>query len=132
LPADYVKFITTIGNGGVGPYYGLEPLENSLFDSLDYKNPESLLNPAKPFLYTEPWNLSFEPTVDVDEKEEEYQRQLNAFEEKYFDNEHRNGVIAICNYGCAVSLNLVVNGQEFGNIWTDDRGAIMEYTHHMN
>lgn len=123
LPTDYVKFVTIIGNGGAGPFYGVEPLENSLFDDLDYKRPDSLLNPARPFLHTEPWNLTFEPTVDEDENEKEYERQLEAFEELYFDREQMNGVIAICNYGCAVSLNLVVNGQEYGNIWTDDRGS---------
>jgi hypothetical protein len=87
LPADYVKFVTTIGNGGAGPFYGVEPLENSLFDDLDYKRPDSLLNPAMPFLHTEPWNLTFKQTVDEDENGDEYERQLEVFEEIYFDKE---------------------------------------------
>ena len=123
LPQEYVAFLTNIGNGGAGPFYGLERLEDSLFDDLDYKRQDSLLNPTKPFLHTAPWNLKFEPTVDATENQEEYEEQLLVFEEKYFDQEQRNGVIAICNFGCAVSLNLVVNGQEYGNIWTDDRGS---------
>lgn len=27
LPPEYVFFITQVGNGGAGPYYGLYPLE---------------------------------------------------------------------------------------------------------
>ena len=123
LPNDYVEFLTNVGNGGAGPFYGLEPLSNSLFDDLDYKRPDSLLNPSKPFLHTQPWNLDFKPTVVEEENEEEYEKQLSDFEEKYYDKELMNGVIAICNYGCAVNLNLVINGKEYGNIWTDDRGS---------
>lgn len=122
LPDEYVAFLTQIGNGGVGPFYGLEPIQNSLFDGLDYKRPESLLNPSKPFIYTEPWNLEFAPTVNEEENEEQYEKELSAFDKKYYDKELMNGVIAICNYGCAISLNLVVNGEEYGKIWTDDRG----------
>lgn len=123
LPKDYVEFITTLGNGGAGPYYGLEPFENCLFDDLDYKRTDSLLNPSKPFLHTEPWNLEFSTTIDEEDNEEEHEKEYTKFEEQYFDKEQMNGVIAICNFGCAVSLNLVVNGQEYGNIWTDDRGS---------
>ena len=123
LPKEYVEFITILGNGGVGPYYGLEPFENCLFDDLDYKRTDSLLNPSKPFLHTEPWNLEFSTSSDEEENEEEYEKEYAKFEEQYFDKEQMNGVIAICNLGCAVSLNLVVNGQEYCNIWTDDRGS---------
>ena len=122
LPTEYVRFMTEIGNGGAGPFYGLEPLENSLYDDLDKKKEDSLLNPSKPFGHTSTWNLKFEPTVDAD-KEDLYANQLKNFEKEYFDNKHMNGVIAICNYGCAVSINLVVNGDEYGNIWTDDRAS---------
>ena len=123
LPSDYIEFITIIGNGGVGPFYGLEPFENCLFDDLDYKRADSLLNPSKPFLHTEPWNLKFATKIDEEDKEFEYEKEYSKFGEQYFDKVQMNGVIAICNYGCAVSLNLIVNGQEYGNIWTDDRGS---------
>jgi hypothetical protein len=122
LPSGYAEFLITIGNGGAGPFYGLEPLENVLFDDLDYKREDGLMNPSKPFLLTEAWNLEFEPTVNEDENEEEYENQYEVFSNLYFDSEHTNGLIAICNYGCGINLNLVVNGQEYGNIWTDDRG----------
>ena len=123
LPREYVQFLTELGNGGAGPFYGLEPFENVLFDDLDCKRPNSSLNPSQPFLHTEPWNLQFQTTVDEDEDEEEYEKQQQAFEELYYDKEQMNGVIAICNYGCGVSLNLVVNGEEYGNIWADHRGS---------
>jgi hypothetical protein len=123
LPSDYVEFLTEIGNGGAGPFYGLEPIQNCLYDDLDYKRPDSLLNPSKPFAHTEPWNLEFQPTIDEDDNDEQYDDERNKFGEKYYDKEQMNGVLAICNFGCAVSLNLVVNGQEYGNIWTDDRGS---------
>jgi hypothetical protein len=123
LPAEYAQFLTQIGNGGAGPFYGLEPLENSLFQDLDYKRPDSLLNPSRPFLHTDAWNMNFEATVDEDENEEAYNRQFEAFQEKYFDPQYMNGAIGICNFGCAVSLNLIVNGNEYGNIWTDDRSS---------
>lgn len=122
LPIGYVAFLTTLGNGGAGPFYGLEQFENSIFDDLDFKSEDGLLNPSKPFLHTDSWNLEFEPTVGEAENEREYDRQYEEFTDLYFDCEQINGVIAICNYGCGISLNLVVNGQEHGNIWTDDRG----------
>ena len=123
LPIEYVQFITQIGNGGAGPFYGLEPLENSLFQDLDHKRPDELLSPSKPFIHTDAWNLVFEPSVDENENEEEYEKQFEVFQREYFDPKHMNGAIAICNFGCAVSLNLIVNGDESGNIWTDDRSS---------
>jgi hypothetical protein len=122
LPNEYIAFLTTLGNGGAGPFYGLEPFENVLFDDLDYKRQDGLLNPTKPFLLLDAWNLEFEPTVHEEDDEQEYEKQYEDFSNLYFDNQLMNGVIAICNYGCGISLNLVVNGQEFGNIWTEDRG----------
>jgi len=117
LPKDYKDFLTKIGNGGVGPAYGLETFENVLFDDLDYKRPNSLLNPSKPFPHTKPWNEEFVSTVNEEDNEEEYERQYSEFSKDLM-----NGVLAISNFGCGISLNLVVNGEEYGNIWTDDRG----------
>jgi hypothetical protein len=121
LPKEYVAFITTLGNGGVGPYYGLEPFENCLFDDLDYKRIDSLLNPSKPFLLTEAWNLEFNPTVDHEENEAQYDKEFSSYEETCYSKELMNGAIALCNFGCGINLYLIVNGLEYGYIWTDDR-----------
>ena len=115
LPEDYSRFLTEVGNGGAGPYYGLQTLEDSLFIDLDYKREHEFLNPSLPFLLTEKWNIEF--TGDYDNEQEHH-----VFEEEYFKETRVNGLLRICNFGCGVSLNLVVNGEEYGNIWVDDRG----------
>lgn len=121
LPIEYKMFLTEIGNGGAGPFYGLEPIENALFYDLDYKHQEMLLNPSMPFLLTESWNINFEASETGEQNPDKYNSELDKFDNEYFDPEYMNGVISICNYGCGVRLNLVVNGAEYGHIWTDDR-----------
>ena len=116
LPEDYRRFITEIGNGGAGPYYGLETLEDSLFIDLDYKKENEYINLSQPFLLTQKWNMEF---AGVSDNEQEYQ----VFEKEYFKDSWVNGLLRICNFGCGVSLNLVANGTEYGNIWVDDRGS---------
>lgn len=115
LPKEYVDFLMHVGNGGAGPFLGLEPFEKILFVDLDRPSSASLLNPDLPFLHTQPWNEVFNATCD-EEDEQEFERQYFEFHQHQMD-----GVIAISNYGCGISLNLVVNGQEYGYIWTDDR-----------
>lgn len=116
LPQGYRLFITKLGNGGAGPYYGLEPLGDSLFVDLDYKRKDELLDPSQAFELTTAWNMDFEAADALNEQEYE------DFEEAYFDDKWVNGLLRICNFGCGVSMNLVVNGEEYGNIWVDDRG----------
>ena len=115
LPEDYVAFLTQLGNGGAGPFYGLEAFERILFVDLDRPNDNNLLYPNLPFPHLVAWNEPFNATCDEDNEAE--------FEQQYFEfHQHQmDGTIAICNYGCGVSLNLVVNGTEYGHIWTDDR-----------
>jgi len=122
LPEEYVLFLTELGNGGAGPFYGLEPFENVLYEDLDYKKEENLLNPSIPFPHTIPWNMDFEPTVDEEENEEEFEKQMEEFNNVYYSSEQMTGAIALSNYGCGISINLVVNGDEYGYLWTDDRG----------
>lgn len=114
LPEEYRRFLIEVGNGGAGPYYGLQTLEDSLFIDLDYKRENEYLNPSEPFLFIEKWNMKF---AGNHSNEQEY----IAFEEEYFKPSWANGLLRICNFGCGVSLNLVVNGSEYGNIWADDR-----------
>lgn len=115
LPTDFVAFYTQLGNGGVGPFLGLEPFENVLSVDLDYPDPQLKLNPNLIFPHQAPWNDAFNATCDEDD-EDEFERQYFEFHRHQMD-----GTIAICNYGCGISLNLVVNGAEYGYVWTDDR-----------
>ena len=117
LPLEYVSFLTELGNGGAGPFYGLEPFERAIFVDLDYPNPTNLLAPNLPFPHHQAWNEVFVPTCDEEEDEAEFERQYFEFHRHQMD-----GVLAISNFGCGVSINLVVNGTEYGYIWTDDRG----------
>lgn len=115
LPKEYREFLKHIGNGGAGPYYGLEPLENGRFADLDYKSEENLIDLSKPFPHTEQWNLDL--GEQTDDNEEEYRKK----EDEYFDINWINGLLRISNFGCGVHISIVVNGSEYGNIWVDDR-----------
>jgi hypothetical protein len=120
LPTGYVEFLSKIGNGGAGPFYGLEPLENGLFTDLDSKNPDLLLNLHAEFPHTEAWNIDMPPESEDDAL---YDQQIEDYYQTYYDPHHMNGALAICNYGCAVSIHLIVQGKEYGHIWTDDRSG---------
>ncbi|XZF15631.1 SMI1/KNR4 family protein [Chitinophagaceae bacterium MMS25-I14] len=116
LPEEYREFLLYVGNGGAGPYYGLEPLEDGRETDLDFKNGKDLIELSKPFPFTEHWNVEFEEMNDENYEEIEQQKV-----EKYYDNKFVNGLLRISNFGCGVRMNVVVNGQEKGNIWVDDR-----------
>ncbi len=110
LALEYRTFLKHIGNGGAGPYYGVERLFDSLYRDLHYKNENEKVNLSEPFPHTMDWNLDF----DEFSSNEEY-------ENVYFSKEHSNGVLRLCNFGCGVFISLVVNGKEYGNMWFDDR-----------
>ncbi|WP_271001043.1 SMI1/KNR4 family protein [Listeria seeligeri] len=115
LPPAYRVFLQQIGNGGTGPYYGLESLEDGVFASLDYKEAKyGLQNLSQPFPHTDEWNL---PGDVYNMSEEEYL----AWQEECFQDDIANGLLRIANFGCGISINLVVNGDAYGEIWVDDR-----------
>lgn len=115
LPAGYREFLMKLGNGGAGPYYGLEPLQNTLFADLDYQNGNDLIDASKAFPHQEKWNMNIE---EYDPENEEVDTKK---EDEYFDNKWIAGLLKISNYGCGVAIGLVVNGPEYNTIWIDDR-----------
>lgn len=89
LPEDYRLFLILVGNGGAGPFYGLETLEAAVKGNL-----------CKPF----PLNKA---TSDYPAEE------LEAFNSET----DAPGVLEICHQGCTIYSYLVVNGESFGLIW---------------
>lgn len=114
FPEDYKAFLMEIGAGGAGPYYGLEKPEDGIYVDLDYKNLPNDISGVFP--YTEEWN----PEVDWYEDDVD-EAECEAKEEEYFGEQHSAGMLRISNYGCGVTINLIVNGQSYGEIWVDDR-----------
>lgn len=115
LPQGYRAFLEQIGNGGMGPYYGLETLADGICASLDYKAEQyGIQNLSKPFPHTKEWNA---PGYREGMSDEDY----DAWQEQCFQEKEVFGLLRIANFGCGVSINLVVNGPSYGEIWVDDR-----------
>jgi hypothetical protein len=102
LPGDYRDFITQVGNGGVGPWYGIIPFRRDGF--------HRLLN--QPFPHSDAWNVD---GLCISEHGD------TAEEAVYFDDVHVEGAKRISHLGCGIYAILVFTGAERGNVWIDDR-----------
>lgn len=127
LPAAYREFITAVGNGGAGPYYGVFPLgqmDGTGAELQPWQSQNGIVGIlSEPFLLREVWNdltgMPADSLADTDACE--YERQLDAFDQKYWDASRLNGSFPICHMGCALRLWLVVTGDEAGHMWCDRR-----------
>lgn len=87
LPADYRRFLCVLGNGGVGPYYGIFKLGE--IDGPDgdekWKENELLIGDlSEPFPHTAPWNdLTGEPELIDDD--DAFERADEAFNGRYWN-----------------------------------------------
>ncbi len=105
LPNDYRLFLQHVGNGGVGPCYGLIELENTLRHIYPKNGPFSLEEsfPHQNISYRNFNQLNYEPEAD------------------YMQNKYINGSLGICDEGCGYYDLLVVSGKEKGLVWIDNR-----------
>ncbi|MDR1284795.1 MAG: SMI1/KNR4 family protein [Campylobacteraceae bacterium] len=105
LPGEYRSFLLNVGNGGMGPSYGLLRLE-SYSAERSHKSglPDSFLH--TPFT---PNNPHVETKSD-DETENSMDYSLETM-----------GTISICHHGCGIYSLLVVSGEDKGSVWIDDR-----------
>jgi hypothetical protein len=122
LPVEYRRFLLELGNGGAGPYYGVHPLGamDGTFSNVEPWG--DLVGPlAASFAFREPWNdLTGRPDDALaDSDEQEYERRMNAFEQRYWHSSVMSGAFPICHKGCALRIWLVVSGDEAGNLWDD-------------
>ncbi len=128
LPSDYRQFITSVGNGGAGPFYGIFPLGkmDDNFDLRTWQEDDGFIGVlSSPFSLANHWNeLTGMPADDlVDQDEAEYEAQMDAFDKSYWRSSLMNGAIPICHEGCALRVWLVVSGPESGKIWEDRRSG---------
>lgn len=129
FPDDYRMFLTEIGNGGAGPYYGVLPFGRD-DDERNWEGGGLVGDLSKPFPHADSWNLpeSFweqEPDWPPDTPAEERDRMIEAWdrelEARYWHPAIMDGAIPICHVGCAIRQWLVVNGDQRGFVWHDDR-----------
>ncbi len=116
LPDDYVYFLTEIGNGGAGPYYGLYSLDE-LRQRQYYKQQDNKLNPViDTSLSKEMWNELMEQ-LDTDDNDmyEEIEQHINT------------GVFIIGTQGCTYDNLLMCSGSETGKIVYIDWNLEGEY-----
>jgi len=127
LPADYRHFLTTIGNGGAGPCYGVFPLGemDGTRERLHHwaQNDGFVGKLSEPFPFTSDWNdLSGKPAEEhLGEDESEYDTRMAQFEERYWSSSLVNGAIPVCHKGCAIRVWLIVTGPQTGLLWRDGR-----------
>jgi len=116
LPEDYVYFLTEIGNGGAGPYYGLYSVKE-LRRQQFYTHQDGKGKPViDRDLSVEKWNALMEQMdTNDDDVYDEIDRQINA------------GVLIIGTQGCTYDNLLMCEGSETGNIvyidWNLDKDA---------
>ena len=126
LPPDYRQFITRIGNGGAGPFYGIFPLGSMDhgFDLRPWKENDGFVGTlSKPFTFKHEWNdLSAMPQDDLLKRDaDEYDRLIERFDRTYWSSDLVNGAIPICHEGCALRIWMVVAGEQAGDLWEDRR-----------
>ncbi len=121
LPTDYRWFLTDLGNGGAGPYYGLFRLGERMDvrDLVRWEENDGVVGVlSEPFPHAGPWNdLTGEPA----EEDELYDRKMKIFYERYFSPRYMNGAVPIADLGDALAHWLVITGPEAGYVWCDYR-----------
>lgn len=107
LPDDFVVFLTQIGNGGAGPYYGIERFEDS---ENRYDQVPGLPSLLSPNMSEQAWQaMSY---IDDDCSDEEFDQRENLIHQ---------GLFYLGTCGCEYDLLLVITGEFSGRVI---------YTHH--
>ena len=112
LPGDYRNFLLSIGNGGAGPGYGLF--------GIGYQSEMTriLQQEGEDFL------CQIFPGDDLlDEDDDDFEDEDEDFEDEDIDSENYliQGTIPIAHYGTGIYAQLVITGNQRGNVWISDR-----------
>lgn len=112
FPEEYREFLKQISNGGVGPFWGLYPLEYAVPPPEYHKqNPDFCKTPF-------PYNQADADRILTIQKEQDIQ---------YAEPIDRplSGYIKLSNYGHAMYFILIVSGDQAGKVWfLNEEGAV--------
>jgi hypothetical protein len=115
LPHEYRRFLTEIGHGGAGPYYGLF--------TLDSQDPECIHifggDLSKPF----PWTASFNPDEWERGRCQEDIEGVEWDENGKYAGMFLPGALYLCHCGCAIRIFLIVCGPCRGEVWRDSQAT---------
>lgn len=122
FPDEYVFFLTKVGNGGAGPYYGLYPLE-SLAVHNEYLK-----------LYDDRDKENLPAFIDRNMSSSDWARTMEEMDEINDDNEYDvrmkqvcSGLLVIGTQGCTYDNLLMWKGSEKGKIVYIDWNMEPEY-----
>jgi len=132
LPHAYRYFVTQIGNGGAGPYYGLFPFDyhDDLRGYIEWEDGYMVGDVSIEFPHRESWNLpqefwdempNPEPRIPFEEEDRMNEEWNAKLEKHYWDPVVINGAIPVSHLGCARRQWLVINGSQKGFVWSDER-----------
>ncbi|EGL13420.1 MULTISPECIES: SMI1/KNR4 family protein [unclassified Paenibacillus] len=110
LPESYTQFLTRVGNGGAGPYYGIYSIEKATSYTDSALTTKCVLHPG---MTKEEWNHLTEPLInDEDISDLEY----DAARDRVL-----GGMLCIGTQGCEYDMYLVIEGKHRGKIvYTSD------------
>lgn len=115
LPYEYRRFLTEVGHGGAGPFYGLF--------SFDGHDPEFLNlfggDLSRPF----PWTSSFDPNEWVRGQSLGDLEGVEWDEYGKYAGMYLPGALYLCHCGCAIRNFLIVCGPCVGEVWRDDQAS---------
>ncbi|GAA4875949.1 hypothetical protein GCM10023310_64570 [Paenibacillus vulneris] len=111
LPKPYAQFLTKVGNGGAGPYYGMYPIEKAA--SYTDSNALAAKCVLHPGMTKEEWNHLVDPLIsDEDISDPEYDAARSRV---------MGGMLCIGTQGCEYDMYLVLEGEYRGKIvYTSD------------
>jgi hypothetical protein len=123
LPDDYRQFLLLAGDGGAGPYYGIEPLSAwDFWFEEEAKSPEFLSSPC-PLVDNAAVRQAWNAALERDARRARGIINVGATPSQAWQAflpsrwwEWGTGSIHICDQGCTYSARLIVSGEARGRV----------------